>query len=97
MNPAARNNSEFDRLDAYPQECTCGPAIADISDGPNTEGELSDAQVEAAAMAFWPAYSAAVRNIRSDPKSGITPAQAHKCNVAGMRAALRAAAEEAKQ
>ena len=53
--------------------------------------EPTDAQVEAAAKAYWPAYSAAVRNTRPDPKFGITPAQGHKCTAAGMRAALTAA------
>ena len=56
-----------------------------------TQSEPTDVQVEAAAKAYWPAYSAAVRNTRPDPKFGITPAQGHKCTAAGMRAALRAA------
>lgn len=99
MNPAARRNSEYDRLNAYPEVCNCAPAIAGISDGPNTDcpqhgihqSEPSEAQVEAAVKAFWPAYSAAVKDTRPDPQFGITPVQGHKCNVAGMRAALRAA------
>jgi hypothetical protein len=54
-------------------------------------GPITDAQVEAAAKAFWPAYSRAVRVAPIDKRFGVTPSVGHECNVIGMRAALQAA------
>lgn len=54
--------------------------------------EPTDAEVEAARAAYWPAYSAAVRNAPSNrPGQGISAEDGRKAVLAGHRAALTAA------
>lgn len=57
-----------------------------------TAQELTDAEVEAARAAYWPAYSEAVRNAPSNkPGQGISAEDGRKAGLAGHRAALSAA------
>lgn len=90
MNPAKRNNSEYERLDAFTQGCICGPAIAGIGDGPNTDcPQHGDAQ-----DAAYPTLSTLRAALRA---YGDYRRQSSHMNASihsqAMRAALRAAAD----